>query len=56
MQTGHSMPSRAVVTAPNGSRKSVELSGQQLSLGRSIDNDLSFPEDSGLSRHHMLIE
>lgn len=47
---------RVVITAPNGTRRSMDLSGERLSLGRATDNDLSFPEDLGLSRHHMVLE
>jgi serine phosphatase RsbU (regulator of sigma subunit) len=57
-QTGPDYPDvhRIVITAPNGSRRSMELSGERISLGRATDNDLSFPEDLGLSRHHMILE
>jgi serine phosphatase RsbU (regulator of sigma subunit) len=44
------------VTLPNGNQRSITLTGESLSLGRSSTNDLSYPEDSGLSRHHMVLE
>ncbi|MCW5980186.1 MAG: SpoIIE family protein phosphatase [Bryobacteraceae bacterium] len=44
------------VTLPNGSHRTIPLSGDRLSLGRSSSNDLSYPEDSGLSRHHVALE
>lgn len=52
----HPMVHRVIITAPNGSRKGMDLSGERIALGRAADNDLSFPEDLGLSRHHMVLE
>ena len=33
----------------------VKLAGQRVALGRSATNDLSFPEDNGLSRQHLCL-
>ena len=44
------------MTLPNGSQRSIPLTAERLSLGRSSNNDLSYPDDSGLSRHHMVLE
>ncbi|MCP5120416.1 MAG: SpoIIE family protein phosphatase [bacterium] len=50
------MTHRVVVTLPDGARRTVPLVGDSISLGRSGNNDLSCPEDNGLSRHHMAFE
>ena len=50
------MPVHIQITDPNGQRHSRLLTGAPLSLGRSPDNDLSFPEDIGLSRRHLVVE
>jgi serine phosphatase RsbU (regulator of sigma subunit) len=34
----------------------MELNAGQLTLGRALDNDLSYPEDFGLSRHHLVLQ
>jgi len=44
------------VTSPDGRTRTVELQGATLILGRAKDNDLSFPEDDGLSREHLKLE
>ena len=44
------------VTSPDGRTRTVELQGGSLILGRAKDNDLSFPEDDGLSREHFKLE
>jgi phosphoserine phosphatase RsbU/P len=36
--------------------QTITLGGQRLSLGRSPENDLSYPEDSSLSRRHLVLE
>jgi len=51
----HPMPRLFLVT-PRGSVELVELADESVSLGRGADNRLSFPEDPGLSRHHLLVE
>jgi pSer/pThr/pTyr-binding forkhead associated (FHA) protein len=34
----------------------VELLLEDVTLGRGADNRLSFPEDRGLSRHHLVMD
>ncbi|WP_321472964.1 SpoIIE family protein phosphatase [uncultured Paludibaculum sp.] len=48
--------SELAITAPDGSVRTVALDRGHLSLGRSGDNNLPFPEDDSLSRHHLLFE
>ncbi|HXG32079.1 MAG TPA: ATP-binding protein [Bryobacteraceae bacterium] len=45
-----------LVRSADGSLRSVRLPERPLSLGRAQDNDLSFPDDAGLSRWHLRIE
>src|ERR1700674_880308 len=45
-----------VVYGPEGGSKIVSLAGGSISLGRAVSNDLSYPDDSGLSRQHFIIE
>lgn len=44
------------VVSPDGSTRMVRLDRDKLSLGRASTNDLCFPEDSGLSRQHLVFE
>ena len=44
------------VKAADGSNRRVEMTGDLLSLGRSHENDLSYPDDISLSRKHMVLE
>jgi len=44
------------ILSPDGNTRSVPLEKEQLSLGRSSTAELSFPDDSGLSRQHLVIE
>lgn len=50
------MPHRLQISSPDGERSSYTLSGDRISIGRASDNDLSYPEDAGLSRHHLILE
>lgn len=45
-----------VVCGPGGASRTVSLASGSVSLGRAASNDLSYPDDSGLSRQHFLIE
>src|SRR6185437_5088518 len=45
-----------LISGPTGSPTRVELSNKTLSLGRSADNDLAYPEDPWLSRYHLTFE
>ncbi|MGE5487385.1 MAG: SpoIIE family protein phosphatase [bacterium] len=50
------MAHELAVTCPDGSAKTVTLEGEYLSIGRSPENTLAFPDDLGLSRHHLRFE
>jgi serine phosphatase RsbU (regulator of sigma subunit) len=50
------MPRELLVQCPDGSVKTVALSGERLSIGRSSAAELCFPEDAGLSRQHFAFE
>jgi serine phosphatase RsbU (regulator of sigma subunit) len=52
------MPQRATltVTGPDGAVHDVKVEDKALTLGRGSGNELSFPEDIGLSRQHLIIE
>src|SRR5437867_3729956 len=45
-----------VVYEPNGHTRIIPVTEGRVSLGRAANNDLSYPEDSGLSRQHLVIE
>src|SRR4051812_1489714 len=45
-----------VIAGPDGQTRSVPLNGEKLSLGRSSTNELCYPDDSGLSRQHLVFE
>ncbi|HYI92013.1 MAG TPA: FHA domain-containing protein, partial [Bryobacteraceae bacterium] len=49
------MPELSILT-PDGKATPVKLTGQRVGLGRSATNELSFPEDNGLSRQHLVFE
>ncbi len=44
------------VLEPGGSTRQVPLDRDRIRIGRSSDNDLSFPGDMSLSRHHLVLE
>src|ERR1039457_1294280 len=50
------MPHELLIQCPDGSMKTVPLTGERLSIGRSIAAELCFPEDAGLSRLHFAFE
>lgn len=45
-----------LISGPEGSSTNVELRKPTLSLGRSADNDLPYPDDPWLSRYHLSFE
>ena len=45
-----------LISGPEGLSNTVELRKTSLSIGRSADNDLAFPEDPWLSRYHLSFE
>jgi len=48
-------PEELVIHEPNGGLRIVPIEGA-ISLGRATTNTLSYPEDNGLSRQHLIIE
>jgi sigma-B regulation protein RsbU (phosphoserine phosphatase) len=47
---------RLLITASDGSSKTIELQRKNLSLGRAADNELAYPSDPALSRYHLSID
>ncbi|HEY7212034.1 MAG TPA: SpoIIE family protein phosphatase [Bryobacteraceae bacterium] len=45
-----------LISGPEGSSTNIELRKPTLSLGRSADNDLAYPDDPWLSRYHLSFE
>lgn len=45
-----------VIQHPDGTTRSIPLTGRRVSLGRASDNDLAFPEDPILSRRHLAVD
>src|SRR5947209_1132700 len=45
-----------LIHCPDGQIKTVPLAGERLSVGRSRADEISFPEDAGLSRKHFVFE
>src|ERR1035441_22745 len=45
-----------LIQCPDGQMKTVPLTGERISFGRSSAAELSFPEDAGLSRQHFAFE
>lgn len=50
------MNPRLVITSWDGEKRTFELTGERVTLGRSIANQLSFPEEKALSRRHAAFE
>jgi pSer/pThr/pTyr-binding forkhead associated (FHA) protein len=50
------MPKELLIQCPDGQMKTVPLTGERLSIGRSSAAELCFPEDAGLSRQHFAFE
>ena len=50
------MVKELLIRLPNGSTQSTPLDIDYIGIGRSTDNELAFPDDSGLSRKHMAFE
>jgi serine phosphatase RsbU (regulator of sigma subunit) len=50
------MPRELLIQCPDGSMKTVPLTGERISIGRSSAAELCFPEDAGLSRQHFAFE
>ncbi len=43
------------ITTPDGHPKTIRLEDARYSIGRAEENEIAFPEDDGLSRHHLLV-
>ena len=50
------MVQEIAILEPGGSTRQVPLDKDRIRIGRSSDNDLSFPGDMSLSRHHLVLE
>ena len=50
------MSRELLIQCPDGQMKTVTLTGERLSVGRSSSAELCFPEDAGLSRQHFAFE
>lgn len=50
------MPRELLIQCPDGQMKTVPLSQERISVGRSSTAELCFPEDGGLSRQHFAFE
>ena len=50
------MPKELHIQCPDGQMKTIALTGERLSIGRSSVAELCFPEDAGLSRQHFAFE
>jgi len=44
------------IFSPDGHSRFISLEGERISLGRSSSTELCYPDDNGLSRHHLAIE
>src|SRR6516164_10524016 len=52
MQTG---PRELVVRDLDGNAVTIPLDRERIGLGRSAANELCYPDDHGLSRHHLVL-
>jgi len=50
------MVQEIAILEPGGGTRQVPLDRDRIRIGRSSDNDLSFPGDMSLSRHHLVLE
>jgi sigma-B regulation protein RsbU (phosphoserine phosphatase) len=50
------MPKELHIQCPDGQMKTIALTGERFSIGRSSAAELCFPEDAGLSRQHFAFE
>ena len=44
-----------IIRTPDGKSRVVELRGDRIGVGRSSVNELSYPDDAGLSRQHLAV-
>jgi phosphoserine phosphatase RsbU/P len=45
-----------VIQSPDGNSRIIPLGVDRVGLGRSSNNELCYPDDSGLSRQHLAFE
>lgn len=45
-----------ILRRPDGSSHRIPMAGESMSVGRAKSNQLSYPDDHGLSRHHLVFE
>lgn len=50
------VPKELIVHTPDGGARAVPLDRERYTVGRSSNNDLCYPDDSGLSRQHLVLE
>jgi phosphoserine phosphatase RsbU/P len=50
------MSPELIIQMHDGTTRVFPLDRSRITLGRSLDNDLAYPEDPVLSRHHLLLE
>lgn len=50
------MPREIVIQTPDGQAKTIQLTGNRITLGRSSSSELCYPDDAGLSRQHLALE
>ena len=50
------MVQEIAILEPGGNTRQMPLDKDRIRIGRSSDNDLSFPGDMSLSRHHLILE
>ena len=48
--------SELLIQTPDGKTRTVPLTSDRIALGRSSANELCYPDDSGLSRQHLVFE
>ncbi len=50
------MKKTILIRTADGGRQTMPLEGDRVALGRAHDNELHFPDDTSLSRRHLLLE
>src|SRR5687768_10812353 len=50
------MTGEFLISFPDGKTRTIRPDKDRWSVGRSSDNDFGYPEDSGLSRQHLVLE
>ena len=50
------VPQELLIHTPDGKMRTLPLDRDRITLGRSSNNDLCYPDDAGLSRQHLALE